>query len=124
VEGDNDGWFDVYDARIPRPGDNPPPSAVPCAGDVCQGAPSVPQLLGAPPSATFNGAGNISEEPLGSSKSKSKSKAPSTARKLANALSSCRKRKSTAKRVSCERQARKRIVAMRASSKRNRGRGK
>ncbi|MGA9284695.1 MAG: hypothetical protein WBV85_04570 [Solirubrobacteraceae bacterium] len=58
VSADNDGVLDVYDARVPQPGDNPPPSAVPCQGDVCQGQPSVPQLLGAPPSAMFNGVGN------------------------------------------------------------------
>jgi hypothetical protein len=58
VQGDNDGGYDVYDARIPRPGDNPPPESVPCQGDVCQGPPSVPSLLGLPPSATFNGLGN------------------------------------------------------------------
>jgi hypothetical protein len=124
VEGDNDGGFDVYDARIPRPGDNPPPSAVPCAGDVCQGAPSVPQLLGAPPSATFNGVGNVFEEPPSSSKSKSKPRALSTARRLANALSACRKRQSKAKRAICERQAHRRFSAARASIKRNQGRGK
>ncbi len=58
VPGDADDSYDVYDARVPRPGDIPPPSAVPCQGDVCQGPPSVPALLGAPASATFSGAGN------------------------------------------------------------------
>jgi|GEM_PF-3979398 len=57
--GDVDGGRDVYDARIPRPGDNPPPAAVPCEGDVCQGPPSVPDLLGNPSSATFSGLGNV-----------------------------------------------------------------
>lgn len=56
--GDNDEAYDVYDARVPRPGDSPPPSAVPCQGDVCQGPPSEPALLGTPASATFNGLGN------------------------------------------------------------------
>ncbi len=59
VPGDVDEAYDVYDARVPRPGDNPPPSAVPCQGDVCQGPPSVPALLGEPASATFTGAGNL-----------------------------------------------------------------
>jgi hypothetical protein len=58
-QGDNDEAFDVYDARVPRPGDSPPPSAVPCQGDVCQGPPSEPALLGTPASATFNGLGNL-----------------------------------------------------------------
>ena len=61
VPGDRDEAYDVYDARIPRPGDNPPPAAVPCQGDVCQGPPSVPSLLGAPASATFTGLGNVTQ---------------------------------------------------------------
>jgi hypothetical protein len=56
--GDTDEGYDVYDARVPRPGDRPPPPAAPCQGDVCQGPPSVPDLLSAPASATFNGLGN------------------------------------------------------------------
>jgi hypothetical protein len=63
VQGDNDAAYDVYDARVPRPGDIPPPESVPCQGDVCQGPPSVPSLLGPPPSATFNGLGNPPPEP-------------------------------------------------------------
>ncbi len=59
VAGDVDGSYDVYDARVPRPGDIPQPLAVPCQGDVCQGPPSVPSLLGTPASATFSGAGNL-----------------------------------------------------------------
>ncbi|MGC2373974.1 MAG: hypothetical protein WA484_08890 [Solirubrobacteraceae bacterium] len=59
VPGDTEGGFDVYDARSPHPGDNPPPSAVPCQGEVCQGPPSVPSLLGEPSSATFDGLGNV-----------------------------------------------------------------
>ncbi len=58
VTGDNDGNYDVYDARVPRPGDTLAPSAVPCEGEVCQGPPSVPSLLGEPASATFDGLSN------------------------------------------------------------------
>jgi sugar lactone lactonase YvrE len=58
VAGDTDGGSDVYDARIPHPGDNPPVSAVPCQGSVCQGPPRVPAPLGAPASATFSGLEN------------------------------------------------------------------
>jgi hypothetical protein len=54
---DTDGGYDVYDARIPEPGERTA-SAVPCEGEVCQGPPSVPSLLGAPASATFSGLGN------------------------------------------------------------------
>ena len=58
VAGDTDGAYDVYDARVPRPGDVPLASAVPCQGDVCQGPPRVPSLLGTSPSETFSGPGN------------------------------------------------------------------
>lgn len=63
VPGDKDQAGDVYDARIPQPGDNPAPNAVPCEGDVCQGPPAVPQLLTPAASAVFNGLGNIPPEP-------------------------------------------------------------
>jgi hypothetical protein len=59
VPSDNDEMNDVYDARIPRPGDNPPPEKTPCSGAVCQGPPSVPELLTPAASATFEGLGNI-----------------------------------------------------------------
>jgi hypothetical protein len=123
VQGDNDAGFDVYDARIPRAGDNPPPSAVPCSGDVCQGPPSVAQLLGAPPSATFNGAGNLAEEQP-APKAKSIPKRLTTAQKRASALSACHRRKSKHRRVTCEKQARKRYPAAKASTKHDSRRGK
>lgn len=76
--GDRDTGYDVYDARVPHPGDSPPPSVLPCQGDVCQGPPSAPSLLGASPSATFNGIGNITSpkiQPLAKKKPpKTKSK--------------------------------------------------
>jgi hypothetical protein len=51
---------------------------VPCAGDVCQGPPSMPQLLGAPASANFSGVGNLEPPPEAAAlphKAKSKKKA-------------------------------------------------
>ncbi|MGA7704306.1 MAG: hypothetical protein WB998_05360 [Solirubrobacteraceae bacterium] len=59
---DSDGLTDVYDARIDG---GFPEAGLPaggCSGDICQGPPSVPSLLGAPASATFSGLGNPSEE--------------------------------------------------------------
>ncbi len=64
LSGDTDEAYDVYDARIPRSGDNPAPSAIPCKGSICQGPPSVPQLLGSPASETFDGIGNVAS-PVG-----------------------------------------------------------
>lgn len=75
VPGDTDETYDVYDARIPHPGDNPPPSAVPCKGSICQGPPSVPQLLGAPASETFNGAGNVTPPAQATVKTRHRKKA-------------------------------------------------
>lgn len=123
VAGDTDGGYDVYDARIPRPGDNPPPSAAPCNGASCQGPPSVAQLLGAPSSSTFDGVGNVVGE-LPASKAKSTPKKLSRAQKLASALRVCHQRRSKTKRVLCERQTRKRYSAAGASAKHNVGRGK
>lgn len=119
VQGDNDQSFDVYDARIPRPGDNPPPSAVPCSGDVCQGPPSVAQLLGAPPSATFDGAGNIVQEPP--AKSSNQPKVSTRAHKLAVALRVCRRHKRKPARLACEKRERRHYAASRARFKSNRG---
>ena len=104
VAGDADGAYDAYDARVPQPGDTPPPSAVPCEGDVCQGAPSVPSLLDVPPSVTFDGAGNVAPP---------KAKPPghvslTRAQKLAKALKMCRtKNKHKTKRFLCEKRARR-----------------
>ncbi len=74
VAGDTDEAYDLYDARVPRSGDNPPPAAVPCQGDVCQGPPSVPSLLGTPASATFTGLGNVTQSPVQMVKAKTKLK--------------------------------------------------
>jgi hypothetical protein len=76
VSGDTDGAYDVYDARIPRPGDSAPPSQAPCKGSVCQGPPSVPQLLGAPASETFAGTGNVNPSVQAKAKAKPRSHAP------------------------------------------------
>jgi hypothetical protein len=98
VVGDTDGAYDVYDARVPRPGDNPPPSAVPCQGDVCQGSPSVPSLLGLPSSATFSGVGNVSFQPAGPvvrPKPKKRSSAKVHRKKRRKARGSQRTRRST-----------------------------
>jgi hypothetical protein len=75
VPGDTDGGFDVYDARVPQPGDNPPASAVPCEGSVCQGPPRVQSPLAAPASATFSGLGNSTPEPTEDTKSVTPAKA-------------------------------------------------
>ncbi len=123
VQGDNDLGFDVYDARVPHPGDNPPPDAVPCEGDVCLGPPSIAELLGPPPSATFNGAGNIVEEASATS-TKSTPKRLSRTQRLASALRTCRKHKLKVKRSACKKQARRQYGTAAAATKHKTGRGK
>lgn len=123
VEGDTDAGFDVYDARIPRPGDNPLPAAVPCTGDVCQGPPSVVQLLGAPPSATFSGTENIVAAPL-AGKVKGVSKRSSGSKSVAELMRSCRKLKAGHRRTECLKRARKHRAAKSTTIGRSAKRGK
>jgi hypothetical protein len=107
VPGDTDEGYDIYDARIPRPGDQLPPSAVPCEGSVCQGPPSVPQLLAPPASETFAGEGNVPQAaPPGHSAPKSLTRA----QKLARAMRACKSRKGR-KRKECKRRAHRRYGA-------------
>jgi hypothetical protein len=115
--GDTDGSADVYDARIPRRGDRPPPSAVACEGDVCQGPPSVPSPLTAPASATFSGLGNVAPPPV--EKPQVKPRSLTRAQKLAQALRVCGK-KPKRKRQACIGQARKHYGAGSKGAKSNR----
>ncbi|HEY1687498.1 MAG TPA: hypothetical protein VGF95_01400 [Solirubrobacteraceae bacterium] len=102
--GDTDEAYDVYDARVPRPGDRPPPSAVPCEGSVCQGPPSTPSLLAPPSSETFSGLGD--ETPSHAGKATN-----GHSRRKTTVAQRCRKRfpNSSRKRRSC------------VAAKRNRG---
>jgi hypothetical protein len=59
VPGDTDDAYDVYDARIPQPGDALPAQPSLCQGSACQGPPSAPVPTAAPASATFSGLGNL-----------------------------------------------------------------
>jgi len=106
---DYDGSFDVYDAHecsSAVPCVAPVVSSPPCSsGDSCKASPALqPPVFGAPPSATFTGAGNVtgsvSPRVVGG-------KSLTSARKLARALRECRK-KPKRKRGVCERHARAR----------------
>jgi hypothetical protein len=79
-----------------------------CEGEACQGASAGPPVLVAPGSATFNGAGNLTPEPVAVPV---KAKPLTRAQKLAKALQACKKDKSKKTRSSCEKQARKRYGA-------------
>lgn len=100
--GDTDEAYDVYDARVPRPGDRPPPAAVPCEGSVCQGPPSTPSLLASPSSETFSGPGNQTPPPAGKATKGHKSHKGHKRRKTTVAQR-CRKRfpHSSRRRRSC-----------------------
>ena len=107
---DSDSAFDVYDAHectsaspcIPPPASNPPA----CNTEASCKAPPTPQpgIYGPPPSATFNGLGNVTPEVAAVVK---KAKPLTRAQKLAAALKVCRRDKKRAKRQSCEKAARK-----------------
>jgi hypothetical protein len=110
VGQDLDSALDVYDARVCSVSSpclaSPAPPPVSCAtADSCRAAPSSqPGVFGAPPSATFSGAGN----PVpGASKPVAKKRVPSVAQRRAAALRKCRA-KPRRRRVSCEAQVRRR----------------
>jgi hypothetical protein len=116
VGRDVDTAVDLYDAHVcSGSSDCPSEAEVPPActtADACRAAPlPQPSIFGAPSSATFSGAGSLTPPPP------AKAKVTMTrAQLLANALKACRKKhKQTKKRrVSCERQARKRFGAKQA----------
>jgi hypothetical protein len=107
VPGDTDGAYDVYDARIPHEGDNPPPAAVPCEGSVCQGPPNVPSPLTPPASATFSGLGNIAPEPAATPAAKPKPKTVKCKKGFVKKKTKCVKNKKSkkAKKASNDRRA-------------------
>lgn len=116
VPGDGEENYDVYDARVPRPGDQQLPPAVPCEGAVCQGPPSVPQLFTQPASEAFDGVGNLSS-PVPPSPGAAKPKSLTSKQKLARALKACKRLKhQPRKRTKCQRQARKKYGARTAAT--------
>lgn len=109
---DYDTSIDLYNAHectasspcASAPALAPPPCTT---GDACKPAPTPqPTLFGAPSSATFSGAGNISP----SAGPVMRKAGPAQAKKLASALKDCKK-KPKRKRAVCERRARKRYGA-------------
>jgi hypothetical protein len=123
VPQDYDTSYDVYDAHectsaspcFSTPAAVPPPCDT---GDACKPAPSPqPAIYGAPSSETFSGAGNLSAyAPAVAVKSVTR------AQKLALALKACHGRRG-GRRTACERQAKARYGARKASRAAKRGRG-
>lgn len=133
---DTDTAFDIYDARVCNgpeaeagcPATALPPPA-PCVGEECRAAPSPPRPLDGTPlgSATTPSSGNVTsqqqqqqQQVLGSKQTGSAKPKPLTrAQKLAAALKTCKKKyKNKKKRIACERQARKKYGAKKASKAR------
>ncbi len=112
VKGDVDAALDVYDAHVcsaASPCPAPPSSAPVCEGDSCQ-SPSEPPNDQTPASLTYAGPGNLAPPPA-----KPSVKPPSRAQLLAKALKACRKKRSKKQRLTCEKQARRKYGAKRAS---------
>jgi WD40-like Beta Propeller Repeat len=125
---DYDTALDVYDAHectgvspcFPAPAAVPPPCAT---GDSCKVAPSPqPVIFGAPSSATFSGAGNVTPSAMGPVVAQ---KGMSRAQKLARALRVCHRKRGKRARVVCERSVRARYAARGSSgaNKSRKGRG-
>jgi hypothetical protein len=111
VPQDQDELMDLYDARV----DGVPAPALPsppCAGDACKGPLSSPVSSETLSSTVITGSGNVLASPLSvpppPSKPKSSPRPLTRAQLLTKALKACRKtRANKAKRVACEKHARK-----------------
>jgi hypothetical protein len=99
VPEDQNGAFDLYDARVNGVKPVSPPA---CAGSGCQGVPAAPPTFTAPPSVAAEGIGNL--PPISTAQQKPLTRA----QKLSRALKACRKEAIKHSRGSCERNARKR----------------
>ena len=119
IRRDTDTALDVYDAREcasaspcpSQPAEAPPPCE---SASSCRVAPEpLPSFYGAPPSATFSGAGNLLPQApaLTGTTAGKRSAAQVRAQALAKALKACHRTKPHAKRATCERAARRRSGA-------------
>jgi Tol biopolymer transport system component len=109
VGQDGDTQQDIYDARVGG-GFSAPVVGAGCAGESCQGSPSIPPVFSVPSSAAFAGTGDLIPPPSSPSSpvSKPKSAARARALALAKALRSCRAKRDRRRRSACEAQARRR----------------
>lgn len=120
VPQDYDSAYDVYDAHVCSSESpcvsEPAPTPACMTTDSCREAPAQqPSVFGAPPSATFSGAGNVPPPA-----SKPAAKSLTRAQKLAQALKACRKKKNKRKRATCEKQASKSYGAKASGAKKTR----
>jgi hypothetical protein len=103
VKADADGAYDAYDARVPRPGDQQPPTPEACQLGDCQPPATALAPLPAPTSATLTGDGNL---PPATGGSQPPPRPLTRAQKLHRALVACRHKPGHA-RHACEAHARK-----------------
>jgi hypothetical protein len=122
VSQDFDASLDMYDAHecstsapcLPVAAEVPPACST---ADGCRAAPSPqPSSFGAPSSATFSGAGNVTQASGKPPAVKGKSKSSGNA-KLARALKACHAKKIRHKRIACESRARRRFGSRARSHK-------
>jgi DNA-binding beta-propeller fold protein YncE len=117
VPQDVDTSYDVYDARLCEasspcltPPPPPPPACDEAPENPCKAPPTTAPAFAAPGTITASGPGNVAS--VGTLPSKEagtpKPKQPSRAQLLAKALKACHAKKDKKRRLSCERQARKR----------------
>jgi hypothetical protein len=108
---DFDTALDVYDAHVCNaqvPCVARPASSPPCeTADACRVAPEAqPPVFGAPASATFSGAGNVTPSTLPTVVAKTLTRA----QKLARALGACHTSRTRKRRAACERTVRRRYA--------------
>jgi len=130
VARDTDTNFDVYDARVCEPGgcvSSSSESSTTCQEvETCRPAAPTKPVFSSPATTAPSGSSNLAPPPPVKTPVKVVVK-PTRAQLLAKALKACRKNRSKHKRVLCERSARKRYAAKKAShkaSKSARGRGR
>jgi NHL repeat len=124
---DEDTADDIYDARVCGvPGFEacatlPSPPPAPCSEEeTCKGRAPEPESYEAPTTSTIGPSGNVAQGVLGTKTEAPKETKKTTpkltkAQELAKALKACHKDKSKSKRVACEKTARKRYGAKKAS---------
>ena len=121
VSQDKDGVSDMYDARVcttAEPCSAPVALPPPCTtADSCWTAPlRLPGVFGPPPSATFEGAGNVSPTPLSANGPKHKTAGRTRTEKLTKALKACRSKRR--QRRLCQARARKRYGNAKSNARR------
>jgi hypothetical protein len=120
VPEDADKAYDLYDAHVCgaegvacHTAPVSPPACVTI--EACRVAPSPqPEFFGAPPSATFDGAGNVTSVPVVAPVVK---RSLTRAQRLADALKACGKVKSKKRHATCEKRARRRYGPVKAAKR-------